>query len=134
MELFDYLRTGGSNTGDPPTTPGGMTVCPVTTGTMLRIFDDPSKLQATIFCVLSPQLTKTRQCMPSMEAISLANTLRDYALEVLPISKELKRKGGMSCPERHRLFAKRHCYVNSRDTVKYFRNKHLSSRTIKIKE
>ena len=118
MELFEYLRTCGSNTGDPPTTPGGMMVHPVTMGTMLRIFDTPSKLRATIFHVLSPQLTRMRQRMPSVEAIQLANTLQDYALEVLLISKELKRKGGMSSPERHRLFAKRHCYVNSRDTVK----------------
>ena len=118
MELFEYLQTCGSNTGDPPTTPGRMTVRPVTMGMMLRIFDTSSKLWIAIFHVLSLQLMRTRQHMPSVEAIRLENTLRDYALEVLLISKELKRKGGMSCPERHQLFAKRHCYVNSQDTVK----------------
>ena len=111
-------KLGGSNTEDPPTTPGGMTVHPVTMGMMLRIFDAQSKLWAAIFHVFSPQLMKMRQHMPSVEAIRLANTLLNYALEVLLISKELKRKGGMSCPERHRLFVKRHCYVNSQDTVK----------------
>ena len=93
-------------------------VRPDTTGVMLSIFDAPSKLRAAIFHILSPQLMGTRQRAPSVEAIQLGNTLRDYTLEGLLISKELKRKGGMSCPERHQLFAKRHCYVNSRDTVK----------------
>ena len=118
MELFEYLRTCGNSTGDPPTTPGGMMVHPDTTGVMLSIFDAPSKLRAAIFHILSPQLMGTRQRAPSVEAIQLGNTLRDYTLEGLLISKELKRKGGMSCPERHQLFVKRHCYVNSRDTVK----------------
>ena len=134
MELSEYLRTCGSNTRDPPTNPGGMTVHPVTMGMMLKIFDTLSKLQAAIFHVLSLQLTKMRQRVPCVEAIRLANTLQDYALEVLLISKELKRKGGMSCPERHRLFTKRHCYVNSREYSKIVQMKRLSSRTIKIKE
>ena len=38
-ELFEYSRVCGNNTGDPPTTPGGMTVCPVTTGTTLSMLD-----------------------------------------------------------------------------------------------
>ena len=48
-ELFEYSWVCGNNTGDPPTTPGGMTVCPVTTGTILNIFDATSKLWAAIF-------------------------------------------------------------------------------------
>ena len=48
-ELFEYSQVCGNNTGDPPTTPGGMTVCPVTMGMILNIFDALSKLWAAIF-------------------------------------------------------------------------------------
>ena len=48
-ELFEYSQVCGNNTGDPPTTPGGMTVRPVTTDMILNIFDTPSKLWAAIF-------------------------------------------------------------------------------------
>ena len=48
-ELFEYSRVCGNNTGDPPTTPGGMMVRPVTMGMILNIFDAPSKLWAAIF-------------------------------------------------------------------------------------
>ena len=48
QELFKYLRTCGNSTGNPPTTPGGMMVRPVSTGTILRMLEAPSKLQATI--------------------------------------------------------------------------------------
>ena len=106
MELFEYLRVCGNNTSDPPTTPGGMMVRPVTTGMTLNIFDAPSKLRAAIFHSSSPQLMGTRLCTPCVGAIRLRNTLMHYALEVLLTSKELKRKGGMLCPERHRLFGK----------------------------
>ena len=47
-ELFEYLRICGNSTGNPPTTPGGMTVHPVTTGTTLNMFEAPSKLWAAI--------------------------------------------------------------------------------------
>ena len=53
--LFGYLLTCGNGTGNPPTTPGGMTVCPVSTGTTLSILVAPSKLRATIFYIPSPQ-------------------------------------------------------------------------------
>ena len=93
MELFKYLQICGNSNGSPPTTPGGMTVRPVTTGTILNMFAAPSKLRATIFHISSPQLTRTRQCAPRVEAIRPRNTLRDYALEVLLTSKELKKEG-----------------------------------------
>ena len=48
-ELFEYSRVCGNNTGDPPTTPGGMTVRPVTMGMILNTFDALSKLWAAIF-------------------------------------------------------------------------------------
>ena len=48
-ELFEYLRICGNSTGNPPTTPGGMTERPVTTGTTLNMFEAPSKLWAAIF-------------------------------------------------------------------------------------
>ena len=48
-ELFKYSQVCGNNTGDAPTTPGGMMVHPVTTGMILNVFDTPSKLWATIF-------------------------------------------------------------------------------------
>ena len=47
-ELFEYLRICGNSTGNPPTTPGGMKVRPVMTGTTLNIFEAPSKLWAAI--------------------------------------------------------------------------------------
>ena len=112
MELFEHSRVCCSSTGNPPTTPGGMTVRPVTTGMTLNMFVALSKLWATIFHILSPQLMRMRQGAPRVEAICLGNTQRDYDLEVLLIPKELKRKGGMSCPERHQLFGKIPCYVN----------------------
>ena len=99
-ELFEYLRICGNSTRNPPTTPGGMTVHPVTTGTTLNIFEAPSKLWAAILHGFFPQLTKTRLRAPRVGTIRPRNTLRYYALEVLLTSKELKRKGGMLCPER----------------------------------
>ena len=51
-ELFEYLRTCGNGTGNPPTTPGGMTVRPVSMGTTLSILDAPSKLRAPSFTFL----------------------------------------------------------------------------------
>ena len=92
-ELFEYSRVCGNNTGDPPTTPGGMAVRPVTTGTILNTFDALSKLWATIFHSFSPQLMKTRLCAPCAGTIRPRNTLRHYALEVLLTSKELKKEG-----------------------------------------
>ena len=68
-ELFDYLRTCGNGTRNPPTTPGGMTVRPVSMGTTLSILDAPSKLQAAIFHISLPQLMGTRLHAPSVEAI-----------------------------------------------------------------
>ena len=68
-ELFEYLQTCGNGIGNPPTTPGGMTVRPVSTGTTLSILDAPSKLQAAIFHISSPQLTGMRLRAPSVEAI-----------------------------------------------------------------
>ena len=47
-ELFEYLRICGNSTRTPPTTPGGMTVHPVTMGTTLNMFEAPSKLWAAI--------------------------------------------------------------------------------------
>ena len=93
MELFKYLRICGNSNGNPPTTPGGMTVHPVTTGTTLNMFVAPSKLWATIFHISPSQLMRTRQCAPHVGAIRPRNTLRDYALEVLLTSKELKKEG-----------------------------------------
>ena len=63
-ELFEYLRICGNSIGNPPTTPGGMTVCPVITGTILNMFEAPSKLWAAIFHGFFPQLMKTRLCTP----------------------------------------------------------------------
>ena len=68
-------------------------VCPVTMGTTLNMFVAPSKLRAAIFHISPPQLTRTRQCAPCVEAIRPRNTLRDYASEVLLTSKELKKEG-----------------------------------------
>ena len=68
-EVAEYLRTCGNGTGNPLTTPGGMTVRPVSTGTTLSILDAQSKLWATIFHISSPQLTGTRLRAPSVEAI-----------------------------------------------------------------
>ena len=68
-ELFEYLRTCGNGTRNPPTTPGGMTVRPVSTGTTLSILDAPSKLRATIFHISSLQLMGMRLHAPSVEAI-----------------------------------------------------------------
>ena len=93
MKLFNYLRIRGNSTGNPPTTPGGMTVRPVTKGTTLNMFEAPSKLRTAIFHISPLQLTRTRQCTPRVEAIRPRNTLRDYALEVLLTSKELKKEG-----------------------------------------
>ena len=95
-ELFEYLQICGNSTGNPPMTPGGMTVCPVSMGTTLSMLEAPSKLQATISHISSPQLTRTRLRTPSGEAIQLRNTQWDYALEVLLTSKELK-KGREEC-------------------------------------
>ena len=92
-ELFEYLQICGNITGNPPTTPGGMTVHPVTTGTTLNIFEAPSKLWATILHGFFPQLTKTRLRAPCVRTIRPRNTLRHYALEVLLTSKELKKEG-----------------------------------------
>ena len=92
-ELFEYSQVCGNNTGDPPTTPGVMTVCPVTTGTTLSMLDAPSKLWATIFHSFYPQLTKMRLCAPRVGTIRPRNTLRHYTLEVLLTSKELKKEG-----------------------------------------
>ena len=92
-ELFEYLRICGNSTGNPPTTPGGMTVCPVITGTTLNMFEAPSKLWAAIFHSFSPQLTKMRLCAPCVGTIRPRNTLRHYSLEVLLTSKELKKEG-----------------------------------------
>ena len=92
QELFKYLRTCGNSTGNPPTTPGGM-ICPVSTGTILRMFEAPSKLRATISDIFSQQLMKTRMCTSKVEAIRLTNTQWDYALEVPLTSKELKKEG-----------------------------------------
>ena len=44
QELFKYLQTCGNSTGNPPTTPGGMMLRPVSMGTILRMFEAPSKL------------------------------------------------------------------------------------------
>ena len=68
-------------------------VHPVTMGMTLNMFVALSKLWATIFHIPSPQLTRMRQCAPRLGAIRLGNTLRDYALEVLLIPKELKKEG-----------------------------------------
>ena len=92
-ELFEYSRVCGNNTSDPPTTPGGMTVHPVTTGVTLNMLDAPSKLWAAIFHSSSPQLMKTRLCAPRVGTIRPRNTLRHYSLEVLLTSKELKKEG-----------------------------------------
>ena len=93
QELFKYLRTCGNSTRNPPTTPGGMTVRPVSTGTILRMFEAPPKLQAAISDIFSQQLMKTRLCTSKVEAICLTNTQRDYTLEVPLTSKELKKEG-----------------------------------------
>ena len=82
MELFEHSRSCGNSTRNPPTTPGGMTVRPVTMGITLHMFVALSKLGAAIFHIPSPQLMRTRQCAPCVGAIQLGNTLRDYALEV----------------------------------------------------
>ena len=92
-ELFEYSRVCGNNTGDPPITPGGMTVHPVTMGMVLSMFDALSKLWAAIFHSFSPQLMKTRLYAPRVGTIQPRNTLRHYALEVLLTSKELKKEG-----------------------------------------
>ena len=68
-------------------------VCPVSMGTTLSMLDAPSKLWSAIFHISSLQLTGKRLRAPSVEAIQLRNTLQDYALEVLLISKELKKEG-----------------------------------------
>ena len=60
-ELFKYSQICGNNTGAPPTTPGGMTVRPVTMGTILNIFDTLSKLWAAIFHGL-PHNCRKRDC------------------------------------------------------------------------
>ena len=78
-ELLEYLRICGNSTGNPPTTPGGMTVRPVTMGTTLNIFDAPSKLWAAILHSFFPQLTKTRLRAPCVGTIRPRNTLRHYA-------------------------------------------------------
>ena len=67
--LFEYLRTCGNSTGDPPATPGGMTVHPVSMGTTLNMLVAPSKLRAAIFHISSPQLMGMRLHAPSVEAI-----------------------------------------------------------------
>ena len=92
-ELFEYLRICGNITGNPPTIPGGMTVCPVTTGTTLNIFEAPSKLWAAILHGFFPQLMKTKLRPPRVGTIRPRNTLRHYALEVLLTLKELKKEG-----------------------------------------
>ena len=92
-ELFEYSQVCGNNTGDPPTTPGGLMVRPVTTGMILNMLDAPSKLWAAIFHSFSPQLTKMRLCTPRVGTIRPRNTLRHYTLEVLLTSKELKKEG-----------------------------------------
>ena len=109
-------------------------VRPVSMGTTLSILDAPSKLWAAIFHISSPQLTGTRLYTPSVEAIRLRNTLQDYALEVLLISKELKKEGRNVVSRDMDCLRKRCFYVNSRATVKQFRNKRPRSRTIKLKE
>ena len=96
MELFKHSRICGNSTRNPPTTPGGMTVRPVTTGITLNMFVALSKLQATIFHIPSLQLMRMRQCAPCVGAIGLGNTLRDYTLEVLLISKRTQ-KGREEC-------------------------------------
>ena len=68
-ELFEYLQICGNSTGNPPTTPGEMMVCPVTTGTTLNMFEAPSKLWAAIFHGFSPQLMKTRLCAQRVRTI-----------------------------------------------------------------
>ena len=75
-ELFEYLQICGNSTGNPPTTPGEMTVHPVTTGTTLNMFEALLKLWAAIFHGFSPQLTKTRLCAPHIGTIRPRNTLR----------------------------------------------------------
>ena len=92
-ELFEYLQICGNSTGNPPTTPGGMMVCPVMTGTTLNIFEALSKLWAAILHGFFPQLTKTRLRAPRVRTIRPRNTLRHYALEVLLTSKDLKKEG-----------------------------------------
>ena len=67
-ELFEYLRICGNSTGNPPTTPGGMTVHPVTMGTTLNMFEAPSKLWAAILHSFFPQLTK-RGCAHHMSEL-----------------------------------------------------------------
>ena len=77
-ELFEYLRICGNSIRNPPTTPGGMTVHPVSMGTTLSMLEALSKLRATIFHLSSLQLMGMRLCTPSVEAIQLQNTQQDY--------------------------------------------------------
>ena len=119
-ELFKYLWICGNSTGNPPTTPGGMMVCPVSMDTTLSMLEAPSKLWAAIFHISSPQQMGMRLHAPSVEAIWLRNTLWDYALEVLLISKELKKEGrnvvswDIDCSRKRCIYANS---VNSRATI-----------------